>query len=88
MEDEGYKLDPNLEKHNRNTLIYNHKTLDNKTVKALQEKIYNNFYECSEYAKRVKKTCKIDARFTKAFNDYFESLGKGQIIDTKRKNDI
>ncbi len=73
---EGYKFDEDLTKHDRNTLIYNHKTLTNDKLKELQTKIYNDFYETPEYLKRIKKTCIIDPRFKKSFNEYFEFIGK------------
>lgn len=75
MSDE-YTFDKDLEKHDRNTLMYNHKTLSNELVKALQKKIYDDFYNSREYLERLKETCRIDDRFRKAFNDYFEFLGK------------
>ena len=77
MDKEGYVFDPNLENHDRNTLVYNHKSLDNKKVKELQEKIHGDFYASPEYQARIKETCRIDPRFKQAFNEYFEFTGKG-----------
>jgi len=76
MKDENYTFDQDLSKHNRNTLVYNHKSLDNAKIKVLQEGIYNAFYSSPEYLKRIRQTCEIDPRFKQSFNDYFEFLGK------------
>jgi len=74
---QGYVFDPDLEKHDRNTLIYNHPSLTNETIKAIQEKMHADFYESPEYIARVKESCRIDPRFRQAFNDYFDFLGNG-----------
>jgi len=70
-----YVFSQDLEKHDRNTLIYNHKTLTNEKIKALQKKIHADFYKNPNYLETVKKTCSIDPRFRQSFNDYFEFLG-------------
>ncbi len=75
-----YKFDENLENHDRNTLIYNHKSLKNKKIKEIQEKVYNDFYESKKYLERIKITAKIDPRFKKSFNDYFKFIGKNIFI--------
>ncbi|MFH1053672.1 MAG: radical SAM protein [Candidatus Woesearchaeota archaeon] len=76
MIQEGYKFDPDLEKYDRNTLIFSHKYLDNAKIKELQKKIYNDFYDCPEYLERIKRSCTIDLRFIQSFNEYFEFIGK------------
>ena len=76
MAKEGYEFDPDLEKHDRNTLIYNHRTLTNENIKGIQEKMYKDFYESPEFLERIKRTCAIDERFEKSFNDYFSFFGK------------
>ncbi|MBM3234370.1 B12-binding domain-containing radical SAM protein [Candidatus Pacearchaeota archaeon] len=70
-----YKFNTNLEKHDRSNLIYNHKMLTNRTVKALQQRIYHDFYKSPEYLERLRATCTIDPRFRQAFNDYFQFAG-------------
>ncbi len=84
MLEQGYKLNPDLEQHNRNTLVYNHKALDNQTIKQLQEQIYKDFYTCPEYAERVRQTCKINPVLVKSFEDYNENVLNKQ-INTKSK---
>jgi radical SAM superfamily enzyme YgiQ (UPF0313 family) len=89
MVKEGYTFHHNLNKHDRNTLIFNHKKLvqpssypykdivkGNKVIKSLQKKIYDNFYKSKEYLERIKTTCQIDKRFKQAFNEYFEYIHK------------
>jgi radical SAM superfamily enzyme YgiQ (UPF0313 family) len=72
MNDEGYIFNSDLEKHDRNQLVYNHKTLTNKTIKQLQKSIYDNFQKTPEHYARIVKTCLLDPRFKESFNDYFE----------------
>ncbi|MBR9706563.1 B12-binding domain-containing radical SAM protein [Candidatus Pacearchaeota archaeon] len=77
MMDTGYTLDPNLENHDRNHLVYNHPTLTNKSIKNLQQEIYQGFYSCPQYAQRVKTTCEIEPKFVQSFKDYTQkTLGK------------
>ncbi len=89
MVQEGYVIDANLEHHDRNTLVFNHKGLcktmgnpnedmnnGNKVLKLIQERICLEFYSSPEFISRVKRTCDIDPRFRKSFNDYFEFTGK------------
>ncbi len=71
-----YEFDPDLQKHDRNTLIFNHKSLTNEKIKILQKKLHSEFYESKEYLERIKKSCTIDRRFIQMFNDYFKFLGK------------
>lgn len=73
---QGLELDSDLEKHDRNHLVYRHQTLDHQTLKFLQEKVHSEFYNSSEYLNRVRTSCEIDFSFQKAFNDYFSFLGK------------
>ncbi|MFA4819645.1 MAG: radical SAM protein [Candidatus Aenigmatarchaeota archaeon] len=73
---QGYVLDSDLKQHDRNNLVYNHRSLTNNTIKNAQEKIYNDFYSSPGYAERLRTTCRIDSRFLRAFNDYFEFIGK------------
>jgi radical SAM superfamily enzyme YgiQ (UPF0313 family) len=73
---QGLELDSDLEKHDRNHLVYRHQTLNHQTLKFLQEKMHREFYDSPEYLKRVRTSCEIDFRFQKAFNDYFQFLGK------------
>lgn len=80
MLSEGFTLDPNLENHNRDNLVYSHKNLSPLKVKELQEKIYSSFYSSPEYSERITKTCKIEPRFKKAFNDYFQFTGNERRI--------
>lgn len=70
------KFEPDLSKHDRNNLVYNHPSLTNEKIKEIQKKMHSNFYETLEYLKRIKKTCEIDQRFKDSFNDYFKFLGK------------
>ena len=76
MISDGYAFDPDLERHDRNHLVYDHRTLSDATVKALQRRIYDGFYEGHEYSERLKATCEIEPRFERSFRDYFEFLGK------------
>jgi len=78
MAAEGYELDPDLERHDRNHLVYNHKSLTDETAKQMQQEIYSGFYESPEYAARLRRTCAIDPRFRQAFGDYFDFIG-GQL---------
>jgi radical SAM superfamily enzyme YgiQ (UPF0313 family) len=71
MQEQGYKFDPDLTMHDRNNLVYNHRTLTNSAVKALQSQIYDDFYRSLQYKERLRTTCQIDQRFARAFNDYF-----------------
>ena len=72
----GLKLDSELEKHDRNHLVYQHSSLDHQTLKTLQEKMHREFYESQAYLERVRQSCRIDSRFRTAFEDYFAFLGK------------
>jgi hypothetical protein len=74
---EGYKIDSDLEKHDRNNLVYNHRYLTNQALKILQQRIYQDFYSTDNYSKTLGKTFSIDPTLKKAFSDYFEFLGKG-----------
>lgn len=76
MLEEGYSFDSDLEKHNRNNLVYNHKSLTNNTLKCLQQRIYNEFYESQDYLQRIETTCRIEPRLKKSFNDYSKFLNK------------
>lgn len=73
-------LDPDLEKHDRNTLVYAHPSLDNSTLKKIQEEMHAQFYLSPEFEARVEQSVKVDSRFRKAFDDYFEFFGKGARI--------
>jgi len=70
MQDSGYRLDANLDNHNRNNLVYDHHNLRPSEIKYLQEKIYKAFYQSPEYNERLSKTCKIDPSFIPSFKDY------------------
>ena len=70
------EIDPDLEKHDRNTLVFSHPSLTNETIKPLQQKIYDDFYDAPEYSERIKTLCAVEPKFRKSFNDYFEFLGK------------
>ena len=72
----GYRLNPNLEKHDRNTLVYNHKTLDNASLKVLQDRIYKAFYRTKEYRGYVETLCNVEPRFRQAFDEYFAFTSK------------
>ena len=72
---DGYKIDSDLEKHDRNNLVYNHRTLSQERIKELQRRIYKDFYSTQEYQQRIEASCSIDSRFRKAFDDYFKFLG-------------
>ncbi|GEM_PF-1424554 len=74
LEKNGLVLDPDLEKHDRNHLVYNHPTLTHSEIKALQKKIYRDFYDRPEYMERVIETCRIDPRLESAFDDYFNEF--------------
>lgn len=80
---DGYELDPDLEKHDRNHLVYNHPNMSPELAKVLQERIYADYYampvykDCKDWAR---KSCSIDPRFRRAFNDYFEFMGKDAMI--------
>ena len=78
-----YIFDSNLERHDRNHLVFNHKYLDEKTIKSLQKKIHSDFYEGRNFFDRVENSCLRDARYIQAFNDYFEFLGKDIRIDLR-----
>ena len=73
---DGYEFDADLEKHDRNHLVFNHKYLSGDKIKELQIRIHKEFYETSEFIERARKSCKIDPRYENSFNDYFEFLGK------------
>ena len=70
-------LDPDLEKHDRNTLVYQHPSLDNSTLKRIQEEMHAQFYLSPEFKSRAEQLISVDSRFKKAFDDYFQFLGKG-----------
>ncbi len=74
---EGYTFNPDLKKHDRNHLVYSHQSLTDGSIKKIQQKIHDEFYESPEFRERVKASCKTDPRFQSAFNDYFQFLGKG-----------
>ncbi len=76
MAEEGYEFEPDLERHDRNTLIYSHRSLTHERVKALQTKMHSDFYDSPEFMRRVERSCRIEPRFRAAFNEYFEFLGK------------
>ena len=88
MSKEGYEFDSDLEKHDRNHLIFNHKYLSGERIKELQKKVYDDFYETSEFIGRVRKSCKIDPRYEKAFNDYFEFLGKNARVNNGLRMEV
>lgn len=67
-------LDPDLEKHDRNTLVYAHPSLDNSTLKKIQEEMHAQFYLSPEFKARVQQSISIDSIFKKAFDDYLKSL--------------
>jgi radical SAM superfamily enzyme YgiQ (UPF0313 family) len=69
------ELDPDLEKHDRNHLIFEHPFITSDEVKTLQRKIYHDFYSSKEYSGYVGRSASIDLRFRQAFNDYFEFSG-------------
>lgn len=69
-------LDPNLEHHDRNTLIYRHPSITKEDIKDIQKQMHSDFYESPEFIDRVKTSCNIDPRFRESFNQYFEFLGK------------
>lgn len=71
---EGYTLNPNLRRHDRNHLIYSHKSLTNEAIKGLQQKIHSRFYNSPEYQARIQKSIAIEPRFERAFSDYSEFL--------------
>lgn len=72
MMEEGYILDPNLERHDRNHLIYNHKSINADEMKEMQELMYREFYQSKEYKKRIIESCEYNPDLRKAFSDYFE----------------
>lgn len=76
MKVDGYVFDHDLENYDRNRLVFNHKHVNNSQLKELQSTIYHGFYDAPEYMERVRKSCEIDPRFKKAFNDYFNFMGK------------
>lgn len=63
--------------------MFNHKYLDEKTIKGLQKKIHCDFYESGNFMDRVENSCSKDIRYVKAFNDYFEFLGKDIRVDSR-----
>lgn len=71
---EGYEFTPDLEKYDRNCLVYKHKNLTHKNIKSLQEKLYQDFYSIPEYIARIKGSSRINPSLKKAFNDYFEFM--------------
>ena len=89
MINEGYIINPNLECHDRNTLVFNHRNLcettgnvmedmarGNSVIKQLQQEIYEGFYSTPEFLSRVRKTCDIEPRLKQGFNDYFQFIGR------------
>jgi len=68
-------LNPNLEKHDRNTFIYNHDTMNNTGIKKIQEQMHKDFYANKTYLKNVRDLIKVDSRFLDAFQEYFDFLG-------------
>jgi len=80
MEANGYEMDPDLELHDRNHLVYNHPALTNDSIKAIQRRIYEDFYNMPEYRERVNDVCAIDPRFRQAFDEYFEFLGRSVFV--------
>ncbi len=81
MEREKYIFDPDLEKHDRNHLVFNHKYIDGDIIKRLQKRIHRDFYESREFIDRARSSCMKDERYVRAFNDYFEFFGKDIQID-------
>jgi len=81
MVEQGYIFDSDLTRHDRNHLVFNHKYLDEKTIKYLQKKIHGDFYESRNFIDRVERSCLMDERYVKAFNDYFAFLGKDTRIN-------
>lgn len=73
---EDLELDPNLEKHDRNHLVYSHPSLTHQSLKIIQQQMHRNFYSSPEYIQRIKTSCRLDPRFRQAFNDYFEHFGQ------------
>ncbi len=78
---DGYEFSPDLEKYDRNNLVYKHKSLTPETTKYLQEKLYQDFYSASGYFERIKRSARINLALKSAFNDYFEFMGKGIRIE-------
>ena len=77
---QGLALEPDLEKHDRNQLVFDHPHLSNEQLKGLQKEMHGEFYDSLAYRQRIDATCRKDARFVQAFNEYFEFLGKEQRI--------
>jgi radical SAM superfamily enzyme YgiQ (UPF0313 family) len=77
---EGYEFTPDLEKYDRNCLVYKHKALTPEITKSLQEKLYQDFYSTPGYLGRIRESSRINPDLKKAFNDYFEFMGKDIII--------
>ncbi|MEK6845839.1 MAG: radical SAM protein, partial [Nanoarchaeota archaeon] len=65
---EEMELNSDLEKHDRNHLVYKHLSLTNKSVKIIQNQMHRDFYSSPEYLTRVKESCRIEPRFKQAFN--------------------
>lgn len=75
MSQEGYTFDENLERHDRNHLVYNHATLTDEKTRELQQHIYDDFYASRQYSRRLEQTCDIEPHFRDSFSDYFNSMG-------------
>lgn len=69
-------LDQDLEKHDRNHLVFDHPFITPGTIKVLQREIYHDFYSSREYSDYLAASVAIDSRFRQAFNDYFEFSGR------------
>lgn len=72
---QSLESDPNLEKHDRNHLVYRHPYLDHPTLNHLQEQTHSNFYSSRELKDRVEESSRIEPKFRQAFVDYFSYLG-------------
>jgi anaerobic magnesium-protoporphyrin IX monomethyl ester cyclase len=72
MAEQGYQFSSDLSLYNRGSLVYNHATLTSQQIQALKSKLYQEFYECDEYAPRLDDLIERQPHLARSFNDYFE----------------